>query len=116
MVSSSTTKCTEPATNSDALPSLSVAGFRRNFSLKDDGIQYPYAVHERVPSWLLFVISLAAPFGIMPIINLLSVRSLWDWHNSTLGLILAWGLTGTFTNIVKASTPLEKRVSHLDIC
>ena len=66
-------------------------------------IQYPYATTERVPMWLLLIIAVACPLVIMPCINLLTVRSLWDWHNSWLGLVLSFGLTGTITNIVKVS-------------
>ncbi|KAG9015579.1 hypothetical protein FRB94_000184 [Tulasnella sp. JGI-2019a] len=92
-----------------------IRGFRRNFSLNDEGIQYPYAVHERVPNYLLVVISLIAPLAIMPIINVITVRSLWDWHNSWLGLILSWGLTGTLTNIVKV-TAGRPRPDLIDRC
>ncbi|KAG8951624.1 hypothetical protein FRC04_005912 [Tulasnella sp. 424] len=49
----------------------------------------------------LNTIQLHPPLVIMPIINLVSIRSWWDWHNSWLGLILSLGLTGTITNIVK---------------
>ncbi|KAG9050579.1 hypothetical protein FS837_004437 [Tulasnella sp. UAMH 9824] len=78
-----------------------VHGFWRDFSLTDTSIQYNYTVHERVPDWALYLIALVAPLVIMPIINLISIRSWWDWHNSWLGLILSLGLTGTITNIVK---------------
>lgn len=78
-----------------------IHGFWRDFSLTDTSIQYNYTVHERVPDWGLYLIALVAPLVIMPIINLISIRSWWDLHNSWLGLILSLGLTGTITNIVK---------------
>ncbi|KAG8910329.1 hypothetical protein FRC01_006391, partial [Tulasnella sp. 417] len=78
-----------------------IHGFWRDFSLTDTSIQHHYTLHERVPAWALYVIALAAPLVIMPIINIISIRSWWDWHNSWLGLILSLGLTGTITNIVK---------------
>ncbi|KAG8987421.1 hypothetical protein FRB90_003352 [Tulasnella sp. 427] len=78
-----------------------VHGFWRNFSLSDTSIQYNFTEHERVPDWALYLIALVAPLVIMPLINLVSIRSWWDWHNSWLGLILSLGLTGTITNIVK---------------
>ncbi|KAG8960391.1 hypothetical protein FRC03_006588 [Tulasnella sp. 419] len=37
----------------------------------------------------------------MPSINLLTIRSWWDFHNAWLGVVLSFGLTGTITNIVK---------------
>ncbi|KAG8865164.1 hypothetical protein FRB96_000053 [Tulasnella sp. 330] len=92
-----------------------VHGFRRNFSLNDEGIQYPYAVKERVPTYALVLISLVSPLVIMPVINVITVRSLWDWHNSWLGLILSWGLTGTLTNIVKV-TAGRPRPDLIDRC
>lgn len=46
---------------------------------------HSFAVHERVPNGLLIVIALVAPMVLMPLVNLLTVRSLWDWHNSSLG-------------------------------
>jgi hypothetical protein len=66
-----------------------VQGFRRRFSLNDENIQYPYTVNERVPNWLLLVLAFGAPFCLMPFINVISVRSLWDLHNSELGRKLA---------------------------
>ena len=69
--------------------------------MDDQSIQYPYTLHERVPNWLLVVLALVVPLFLMPIINLLTVRSLWDLHNSTLGLILSLALTGSLTNILK---------------
>ncbi|KAJ3503975.1 hypothetical protein NLJ89_g8187 [Agrocybe chaxingu] len=79
----------------------SVEGYRRRFSLEDDTIRYPYAVHERVPNTALFLIAVVAPFCIMPIINIITVRSWWDFHNSSLGLILGLAITGAFTQVVK---------------
>ncbi|KAG8836154.1 hypothetical protein FRC18_011740 [Serendipita sp. 400] len=62
-----------------------IDGFRRRFSLTDTTIQYPYTINERVPNWLLGVLCLGVPFVLMPIVNLISVRSFWDFHNSELG-------------------------------
>jgi len=76
-------------------------GFWRDFSLTDTSIQYNFTEHERVPPYLLVILTLICPLVIMPIFNLIYVRSILDWHNSWLGLILSWGLAGTITNIVK---------------
>ncbi|KAG8894930.1 hypothetical protein FRB99_000892 [Tulasnella sp. 403] len=39
----------------------------------------------------------------MPVINIISIRSWWDLHNSWLGLVLSLALTGTITNLVKVT-------------
>ncbi|CCA69930.1 related to DPP1-diacylglycerol pyrophosphate phosphatase [Serendipita indica DSM 11827] len=78
-----------------------VEGFRRRFSLHDESIQYPYTLHERVPDWLLGIVCLVVPAVTMPLVNLISVRTLWDLHNSELGLILSLALAGSITNILK---------------
>ncbi|KIM28177.1 hypothetical protein M408DRAFT_16373 [Serendipita vermifera MAFF 305830] len=92
-----------------------VQGFRRRFSLEDETLQYPFTVHERVPNWLLVVLGFVVPFCLMPIINLISVRSLWDLHNSELGLVLSWALTGSITNILKVTTG-RPRPDLIDRC
>ncbi|CAG7850292.1 Probable diacylglycerol pyrophosphate phosphatase 1 Short=DGPP phosphatase; AltName: Full=Phosphatidate phosphatase [Serendipita indica DSM 11827] len=78
-----------------------VHGFRRRFSLQDESIQYPFTVKERVPNWLLGVICLGIPGVLMPIVNLLTVRMLWDLHNSWLGLVLSLAISGSITQIFK---------------
>ncbi|KAG9127907.1 hypothetical protein FRC07_007753 [Ceratobasidium sp. 392] len=80
-----------------------IDGFRREFSLTDTSIQHTYTVHERVPNWMLMVICFGAPTVIMPIVNVLTVRSWWDWHNSMLGLILGLATTGAVTQVVKVT-------------
>ena len=37
----------------------------------------------------------------MPVLNLIFVQSLWDLHNSWLGLVLSLTLTGSISNLVK---------------
>ncbi|KIO26224.1 hypothetical protein M407DRAFT_243790 [Tulasnella calospora MUT 4182] len=50
---------------------------------------------------MLVCICFGAPILLLPLINFVSVRSWWDWHISSLGLVLSLGLTGTITNVVK---------------
>ncbi|KIO28193.1 hypothetical protein M407DRAFT_243148 [Tulasnella calospora MUT 4182] len=78
-----------------------VSGFKREFDLNDTSIQHTFAVHERIPNWMLLCICFGAPILLLPLINLITVRSWWDWHTSSLGLVLSLGLTGTITNVVK---------------
>ncbi|KAF9815273.1 hypothetical protein IEO21_04636 [Rhodonia placenta] len=74
-----------------------VPGFKRDFSLEDK----TYAVHERVPPIALYFICGAAPFVLQCVINYLTVRSWWDLHNSTLGLLLSVALAGAVTQFTK---------------
>ncbi|KAH7329802.1 phosphatidic acid phosphatase type 2/haloperoxidase [Rhizoctonia solani] len=80
-----------------------IDGFRREFSLTDTTIQHTYTVHERVPNWMLVVFCFGVPTVIMPIVNMLTVRSWWDWHNSMLGLVLGLATTGAVTQVVKVT-------------
>jgi diacylglycerol diphosphate phosphatase/phosphatidate phosphatase len=90
-------------------------GFRREFSLTDTSIQYTFATKERVPDHALYLIALVAPLVIMPIVNLITIRSWWDWHNSWLGCILGLALTGSITNIVKVTVG-RPRPDLIDRC
>ncbi|CAE6425977.1 unnamed protein product [Rhizoctonia solani] len=92
-----------------------IEGFKRQFSLDDASIQHTFAVHERVPPWLLYIVALVAPAVIMPIVNLLTVRSWWDWHNSWLGLLLGLATTGSLTQVVKVTVG-RPRPDLIDRC
>ncbi|KAJ8522872.1 hypothetical protein ONZ45_g576 [Pleurotus djamor] len=76
-------------------------GFRREFSLADTSLRHPFATHERVPNLALVFICFVAPLLLQPIINLITVRSWWDLHNSTLGLVLGISLTAAITQFTK---------------
>ncbi|KAH7924403.1 PAP2-domain-containing protein [Leucogyrophana mollusca] len=76
-----------------------VAGFKRQFSLSDT----TYAVHQRVSVVAMYFVCVGAPLVSQAIINLLTVRSWWDIHHSTLGLFLSLALTGSITQIVKVT-------------
>lgn len=78
-------------------------GYRRNFSLTDTSLRYPHAEHERVPNGPLYFIVFGIPIVLQPIINFLTVRSWWDLHNSSLGLILGLALTGATTQFIKVT-------------
>jgi len=79
----------------------SIPGFKREFSLEDKTIQYPFAEHERVPDWALFIISFVAPLCLLPVLNRLTVRSNWDWHTGTLGFLFGISLTAVVTEVTK---------------
>ncbi|KAF8844527.1 PAP2-domain-containing protein [Paxillus ammoniavirescens] len=78
-----------------------VHGFRREFSVNDETIRFPYAVKERVPDVALYFIAVVAPLVIQLAVNLITVRSFWDYHNSALGLILGLVITGAITQFTK---------------
>ncbi|KAH9079333.1 PAP2-domain-containing protein [Lactarius deliciosus] len=79
-----------------------VDGFKREFSVSDTS----YAIHERVP---------VPPLVLQWIINLLTTRSLWDAHNSALGLVLSLSLAGAFTQVVKVTVG-RPRPDIIDRC
>ncbi|KDQ60760.1 hypothetical protein JAAARDRAFT_125403 [Jaapia argillacea MUCL 33604] len=78
-----------------------VQGYRREFSLSDTSLRHPYAVHERIPNVALYMIAGVSPFLLQIVVNLITIRSWWDFHNATLGLILSLSITGAFTQFTK---------------
>jgi len=92
-----------------------VDGFRRDFSLEDTSLRHPFAVHERVPNVALYMIAVVSPLVIMTLVNLVTLRSWWDFHNATLGAILGLSLTGAVTQVVKLTVG-RPRPDVLDRC
>ncbi|KAH8809522.1 acid phosphatase/Vanadium-dependent haloperoxidase [Flagelloscypha sp. PMI_526] len=92
-----------------------IEGYRRTFSLTDTSLRHEYAVHERIPNLALYLISIVAPFVLMLAMNLLTLRSKWDAHNSVLGLILSLALTGAVTQFVKITVG-RPRPDLIDRC
>lgn len=78
-----------------------VTGFKREFSVTDTSLRHPYAVHERVPNLALYMIAIVAPIVLQWVANVFTIRSWWDAHNSTLGVILGLSLTGAITQFAK---------------
>ncbi|KAJ6630630.1 phosphatidic acid phosphatase type 2/haloperoxidase [Mycena sp. CBHHK59/15] len=92
-----------------------VHGFRRQFSLADTSLRHTYAVHERVPDIALYFIAIAAPVVLQALINLLTIRSWWDLHNGTLGLVLGLSITGSITQFTKITVG-RPRPDVIDRC
>ncbi|SPO28975.1 related to DPP1 - diacylglycerol pyrophosphate phosphatase [Ustilago trichophora] len=92
-----------------------VHGFRREFSLTDTSIQHTYAVHERVPTWLLGILAVLVPALIIVGFSLGISRSVWDLHNGLLGFVLANALTLTVTTIIKVTVG-RPRPDLIDRC
>lgn len=79
--------------------------FHRPFSLVDLSISYPFEHHETIPTWLLVVVSLVAPAGIIFVVCLVFVpgptasrgtpkaliwrRKVWEWNTGWMGLALS---------------------------
>ncbi|KAJ7063168.1 phosphatidic acid phosphatase type 2/haloperoxidase [Mycena amicta] len=92
-----------------------VHGFKRHFSVDDLSLRYPFAVHERVPDYALYIIAIASPAILQSLINLATLRSLWDLHNGLLGLALGLSITGSITQITKLTVG-RPRPDILDRC
>jgi diacylglycerol diphosphate phosphatase/phosphatidate phosphatase len=88
---------------------------RRNFSDDPALFGLRYTVHERVPNFALYLISGVSPFLLQTAVNYFSVRSFWDFHNSSLGLTLALALTGSITQVIKVTVG-RPRPDLLDRC
>jgi membrane-associated phospholipid phosphatase len=103
-----------------------ITPFHQEFSLRNFTLQYKYAVHERVPSPLLYTCSIAAPAAIIALYTLVidGIFShqagghkrryklkdrLWELNCGILGLLLANGaayiITGTFKNTIGKPRP-----------
>ncbi|KAF5986898.1 diacylglycerol pyrophosphate phosphatase [Fusarium coicis] len=94
-----------------------VAPAKRPFSLVDPNISYPFAEHELVPAYLLFILAIGVPFVIVAVVSLIFVpgptvpkgtpktliwqRKLWELHVGVLGLVLSLTLSWFFTSSMK---------------
>ncbi|KAK1922989.1 phospholipid metabolism-related protein [Papiliotrema laurentii] len=78
-------------------------GHKREFSLNDISIQHSHAVHERVPPFLLGIISAGIPLAILVPLSLFIGKSRWDTHNAVIGLFMSYTMTGVVTQIIKMS-------------
>ncbi|KAJ7046639.1 PAP2-domain-containing protein [Mycena alexandri] len=92
-----------------------VHGFRRDFSVEDTSLRFPFAVHERVPDFALYLIAIVSPVILQGVINLLTIRSWWDLHNGLLGLVLGLTITGSITQFTKLTVG-RPRPDILDRC
>ncbi|KAI4517199.1 phosphatidic acid phosphatase type 2/haloperoxidase [Schizophyllum commune] len=92
-----------------------IEGFKRVFSLEDTSLRHPYAVHERIPNKELMVIAILAPIVLLPLVNVLTIRSWWDLHASWLGVVLGLSLTGAVTQFAKVTVG-RPRPDVIDRC
>lgn len=89
--------------------------FHRLFSLDDETIQFPHAVHERVPVWLLFIIAYLIPALTIALHSLIMRRGWRMIHISILGLTAATALTVFATALIKNGVG-RPRPDLLDRC
>ncbi|KAJ7685050.1 phosphatidic acid phosphatase type 2/haloperoxidase [Mycena polygramma] len=67
------------------------------------------------PVAALYMIAIVAPIVLQAGINLLTIRSWWDLHNSLLGLILGLAMTGSITQFTKLTVG-RPRPDLIDRC
>ncbi|CCE62815.1 hypothetical protein TPHA_0D01760 [Tetrapisispora phaffii CBS 4417] len=110
--------------------------FERQFYINDLTISHPYAEHQRVSDFMLFVYSLIVPLITMAIVWFLFSDAKHRWHLlyvSVLGLVLSVTSVALFTNFVKnwfgrarpdflarciptEGTPINVLVNARDVC
>ncbi|KAK3310290.1 PAP2 superfamily-domain-containing protein [Chaetomium strumarium] len=98
---------------------------KRPFSLDDRNIAFPFTVKETVPVWLLVIVAILVPIGIIIVVCLVFVpgatvpvgtpksliwkRKLWELHMGLLGLALsiigAWFITNGMKNLFGKPRP-----------
>jgi len=93
--------------------------YNRLFSLEDRTIQFTYTPHERVPVWLLLIITILIPLLIIAFVSFtdknLRNKNLLDFHHGTLGLALTLSLTIMFTDVIKITVG-RPRPDFIDRC
>jgi membrane-associated phospholipid phosphatase len=91
--------------------------YNRPFSPVDLNISYPFQHHEMIPTWLLIVISLVVPAGIILFVCMVFVpgptatrgtpksliwrRKLWEWNTGWMGLALSLAMAFMITQGMK---------------
>ncbi|KAF9901321.1 hypothetical protein EC991_006277 [Linnemannia zychae] len=80
-----------------------VEPFHRDFSVENRAIMYPLEEKEAVPIWALGLIMAVFPVVLMFLVSIGVRRSVYDFHNGLLGLLLSVLLTTIFTQVIKVS-------------
>ncbi|EAS27657.3 PAP2 domain-containing protein [Coccidioides immitis RS] len=103
---------------------------RRPFSLTDQNISYPFAVHERVPVATLMMASLLVPAAVIAVFSMLIVpgpadkrafgaeawrRKFWEWNAGWMGLGVAYAGVYAATEAMKVMFG-KPRPDLLDRC
>ncbi|OCL13539.1 hypothetical protein AOQ84DRAFT_282934, partial [Glonium stellatum] len=94
-----------------------ITPYYRPFSLLDLSISFPFVEKEKIPTWLLIVVSLAIPAAIIFLVCLIFVpgptaskrmskamiwrRKLWEWNTGWMGLALSLATAFFFTQCMK---------------
>ncbi|KAH7080392.1 PAP2 superfamily-domain-containing protein [Paraphoma chrysanthemicola] len=91
--------------------------YNRPFSLVDLNISYPFQEHEMIPTWLLIIVALVIPAGIIFVVCMVFVpgptatrgtpksliwrRKLWEWNTGWMGLALSLAMAFMITQGMK---------------
>ena len=75
--------------------------FHRQFSVENTAIMFPMKLKETIPTWALVLIAVIFPVLTIAFVGLGVRRSLYDFHNGILGLLLSILLTTMFTQVMK---------------
>lgn len=89
--------------------------FKRQFSVEDSSLMYPYKEKETIPTWALIVIAVVFPAVVMAVVSLFIRRSSYDFHNGFLGLLLSVSLTVVITQVVKVIRDHQGLIEQLSV-
>jgi diacylglycerol diphosphate phosphatase / phosphatidate phosphatase len=89
--------------------------FHTLFSLSDPHIQHPFAIHERVPTPVLYIYAIPVPAVTIAVYLLVTRASTHTLHVSLLGLAIALILTEFLTSLAKNAIG-RPRPDLLDRC
>ncbi|KAG0048940.1 hypothetical protein BGZ83_006173, partial [Gryganskiella cystojenkinii] len=77
-----------------------VEPFHREFSVQNTAIMFPHQ-KETIPVWILVLIMVVFPILVIGVVGIFVRRSLYDFHNGILGLLLSILLSTMFTQVIK---------------
>ncbi|KAF9100592.1 hypothetical protein BGX29_006465 [Mortierella sp. GBA35] len=89
--------------------------FKRQFSVEDVSLMYPYKEKETIPTWALIVIAVVFPAVLMAVVSFAIRRSSYDFHSGFLGLLLSVSLSIVVTQVLKVTVG-KHRPDFLDRC
>ncbi|GJJ75595.1 diacylglycerol diphosphate phosphatase / phosphatidate phosphatase [Entomortierella parvispora] len=89
--------------------------FHRQFSVENTAIMFPMKAKDTIPVWALVLIAVVFPVLMIAVVAVGVRRSIYDFHNGILGLLLSILLTTIFTQVMKVTVGKD-RPDFLDRC